>query len=223
MVTLLVPAAGFGERMGFPPAKELLIRPGTNKPFIDWPLELAIERNWRVVIISRQDKLSLNQYIENYINNYILAHEGVSPIQLLKISSSTDWYDSVMQSESYWSNYNIVFLPDVYINPITILDYLSGGLVDNELVVARHSVIDPQNWGHIYDFNKKIYFIEKPKVELVPSSVAWGLFGFQKKSGMAVLTALWKSQIEQKIQVLEKTCTFFSLEAFYDLTRSNFV
>jgi hypothetical protein len=247
MVTLLIPAAGFGQRIGSPPAKELLIRPNTNKAFIDWPLDLALEKNWRAVVISREDKTQLNDYIDNYISNHktkicnqtreaetaiktsiatitettIATAVETSHVELVKIVTSKDWYDTLLQSKAYWSERNIVFLPDVDFGPVEILTQLSLALKNSEIAVATHFVNDPENWGHIYASNNNIEVSEKPKNYPLPAKQAWGIFGFQKNAGTAILKAQWQSQLEQKPQRLNKTCAFFPLDFFCDLTRTS--
>jgi choline kinase len=221
MTTILIPAAGFGQRVGSPPAKELLIRPLTDRAFIDWPLELALKRNWRALVISRHDKISLNKYIEDYCIRLLSNSSDVNSlsIELLKISASTDWYDTLLQSKEYWSERNIIFLPDVQFAPSGILDQLDSALQENDLAVAVHSVEDSENWGHIYDINDRLWAAEKPKQKLPLKGFAWGLFGFQKNAGTEVLTAQWQSQVENKPQEIKKKCAFFNLESFSDLTR----
>jgi hypothetical protein len=219
---LLVPAAGYGLRAGAPPAKELLNRPNTEKKFIDLPLEIAKKYAWPILVISRKNKTELNQYL---VSKQTRDQMG-ELLQTHLIESSQDWFDSLLQSEPFWLEHNIVFLPDVHFTPENILLKMQKALFNAPIVAAAHQVPDPNNWGHIYsslndgiDSDRQTVFFEKPSIFLPPIDRAWGLMGFHKNWGAKILNAQAKSQKQQVEQTLNLNCQFLKLESFEDLTR----
>lgn len=215
--TLLVPAAGFGLRMGAPPAKELMPRPGQSKPLIDWPIQLAKARDWECLIISRRDKTELNQYIEG-------IHK-ISPenTRLYLIESSSDWFDSCLQSQDLWKDKVILVLPDTQFSPENALDEINNQLDVYDLVVAHHEVVDIENWGHIWTEGQKLFVQEKPQVPigevLRTGKWAWGVLGFRKPWGSPLLRAQEMSQKLKQPQKLDGNMASIRLEYFTDLTR----
>lgn len=216
--TLLVPAAGYGLRMGSPPAKELLNRPNSTKKFIDWPIEIALQNHWPITVISRKNKTALNDYLEQLKTQ----KQNLNLLNLVTIDASIDWFDTLLQTKEYWGERNIIFLPDVDFGPQSILTELNESLEIFEVAAAIHHVTDPQNWGHIFENchnSECIDFFEKPKQPFKLQNRAWGLFGFRKKFGVSILKAQSESQKLQQAVSLKLKCRFIDLQYFSDLTR----
>lgn len=142
-VKILIPAAGFGTRVGSPPAKELFLRADTSKPMIEWTLEQAMQNNIYATVITRKDKLPLIDYLTShpdYLKNF----------NLFLFDHSKDWQDSLLKAKSEWAELNLVLLPDTTWEPTFILKDLVQNFVQNKnlnSVAALHQVHDTQNWG----------------------------------------------------------------------------
>ena len=63
MTHVIIPAAGFGKRVGGAVSKELLYYKDDSFPLIQWCLSLCKKYELKPVVISRRDKLDLNQYL----------------------------------------------------------------------------------------------------------------------------------------------------------------
>jgi UTP-glucose-1-phosphate uridylyltransferase len=209
---VLIPAAGFGVRAGEPPAKELLpLRENSeNKILIEEPLRWCQQRNWPCLVIIRKNKTVLIDYLQNY-------HPKV---QIQLIESSKDWQDTLLQSQNHWASHNLVLLPDVEFNPLTILDQMISEWSDQDVIAATHNVTDVNNWGFILKkSNEEFSVFEKPPA-LLKHPHAWGIFGFKKDIGQTLLEAQMKSHVTHQEIPLKGKISTFSLESFKDLTRS---
>lgn len=93
--TVLIPAAGFGKRVGSPSAKELL-PDEDGQPIIAWALRQVAKRGWHAHVITRPAKQPLLEYLEKQKNN------GLS-LSIQLIEGSSEWPDSLLQSRQHWS------------------------------------------------------------------------------------------------------------------------
>lgn len=210
IATILVPAAGYGVRVGSPPAKELLLRPTLNRPLIDLPLLLAEDRGWPSVVIIRKDKQLLIDYLQREFPNTVLS----------LIDPTPDWPSTMLMSAPQWTEKNILFLPDVDFAPTTSLDEICDKLNNHDIVVANHRVQDPHNWGHLWwSSEEKIGLIEKPVQPLPQGAKAWGLLGFKREFGTNLFQSQLLSQQTQTPQVIRGKLGEIPLHHFQDLTR----
>jgi hypothetical protein len=206
---LLVPAAGFGKRVGSPTAKELLILKNEVKPLIEWSLELSKKYQLPAVIISREDKVDLNNYLASISRKYML--------EICLITSSQEWPDTILQAEAHWAEKNIVMLPDTRFGPEVILEKMNTILTKDRFVFATFEAEILNTWGVIRNDKNKSFIAEKPNVYKTTDQ-AWGLFGFQKDSGKKLLTAMLQSKGDF-IPFSDQPTTCFPLNAFYDVGR----
>ncbi|MES3038059.1 MAG: hypothetical protein V4736_09155 [Bdellovibrionota bacterium] len=207
-VTYLIPAAGFGSRVGSPLSKEMLLDSETGEPLIEKHLRAAQENGAKALVITRLEKLNLIEFIRTKYKD----------TELVFVEKTPEWTDSLIGTQNLWSNRNIVILPDTVFRPTTILKEIGDLLTNTQVVYATHKVDDPKNWG-IIDFTPE----NKPSIWEKPmNSVhtdAWGVMGFQKSCGVQLLTAHRNSQVNKVPQILDFKCAQIRLEEFRDLTR----
>lgn len=207
---LLIPAAGFGKRLGSPKAKELLELKTESLPLIEWSLSLAKTFGMPAVVISREDKVELNAYLHSKMKDY--------PIEICLISDSKEWPDTLLQSESKWAATNIVILPDTRFQPVEIINDLHRILQIEPYAFATFQPDDFSAWGVIRTSKEGSYISEKPKVWDTNDKV-WGLFGFQKSYGQKILNAMLSSQGEF-VTFSKGRSQLLPLKTFNDLGRS---
>lgn len=207
---VIIPAAGFGRRVGSPPAKEMLIRPGLQEPYIDLPIQIAIKYKFSPLVITRRDKHVLVDYIKS----------KYPQIEILLIEGSSDWPDTILQSESLWADKNLVLLPDTEFAPVDIVPELARDLDEVDIVAAHHQVQDKENWGFLWSNREgQVAGCEKPTSVEAPPQCAWGLFGFRKNFGRELLS--WQQWSQTNRRSFAMTARFRSrpLSFFADLTR----
>ncbi len=177
---VLIPAAGFGRRMGSPLAKEILpLR--AKRPLIEAPLEWCADRHWPALVITRQEKTNLIEYL-SWRNKTLVGERHFSPrvddlrtntssVDTLIVGATQDWPDTLLASRDHWHEWNLVLLPDVDFAPLEILDQIAEQMgrlspLPNQLIVASHDIGLDENarrgWGFLLPTSKGVMIAEKP-------------------------------------------------------------
>lgn len=203
---LIIPAAGYGRRVGSPEAKELLPSIVDGVPLIDFSLTLAKEFNFHAHVITRTEKKSLIEFLEE------------KNIESQIVSPTAEWPATILASQSYWHEKNIVVLPDTRFNPKKILEVIDLELETNDVVFACFKAEDYSTWGTIRSISVGSFEVwEKPSEN--NRRQAWGIFGFRKTVGERLLNVFLKSTLEKKPIQLDLKYKVLDLETFVDLTR----
>lgn len=173
--TAIIPCAGFGTRMKMESheAKELLPDENGNVT-IEWSLNICKEHNIEPIIITRPEKEEFNEYLDDKNIKYVFDEGKSIGVSLLK-------------SKKYWSEYNIMILPDTRFEyPNNFFENMFKCMkIGNDCTFALFEVEDHSNWGIICDNT----FYEKPKrlFSKQDNAYAWGTFGFKKSYGETLL------------------------------------
>ena len=207
---VLIPAAGYGVRVGSPPAKECLPHPHQpHKSFI----EVAYDRiqSWGAdpLLIVREDKAAL---IDKWRS---LAPEG----SYLLVPPTPDWVQTLLLSSPYWRASNLLLLPDVEWAPTAAPTQILKALDQSfyQMAFLLHTVSHPKPWGIVT--SSQLAF-EKPSFDIGQSFKAWGLVGFC--SSPEVIQFWREYQESAKTNVGARIPEPFwqgELESFEDLTR----
>ncbi len=208
---VIIPAAGFGTRMQplrSDQAKELLLHPTLKKPMIEVAIENALRFNFEPIVVTRNSKTELIVWMKNHYPNILVQ----------QIESSTEWADTVLQSQFHWADKNILLLPDTDFEPVEALREIDLKLNLNELVFAVFENKDFSKWGVVQEQNQISYICEKPS-SCNDTAKVWGMIGFQKKSGMFLFQSILKSHLEKKWQPLLSLNAMVKLTHFNDFTR----
>ncbi len=209
-IKLIIPAAGYGRRVGSPPAKEVLFREGTTEPMIDAPIRWGQERGMSVLVITRKDKQVL-------VDHLTQNHKSVN---LFLIENSDDWQSTILQAQREWAPKNIIVLPDTLFSPLTVLDQMPTLLDEFDVVTARHRVEEASQWGHVWSSKESSFLVaEKPANWVDPGPSAWGLLGFRDTIGESLLESQWQSQKCKRAYEVQGRLGVVDLATFRDLTR----
>lgn len=205
---VIIPAAGFGKRVGLSKSKELLYYKSEKFKIIEWSLRLCKKYEMLPVVISRKDKQDLNTFLSSY----------GSELKLCLVEASEEWTHSVCLSVDYWADKNILLLPDSRFAPVHILKKIDQSLRKFDLSFATFKVQDPAQWGIVLPRDLEI--AEKPS-KITKQFLAWGLIGFKKQAGLSLFEDL---RISSKDRIFKKIKTqnvdFIPLESYQDITRS---
>jgi dTDP-glucose pyrophosphorylase len=209
MGTVLIPAAGFGKRVGSPPAKELLFHENEGAPMIQWGLDLVKKSQMKAVVITRSQKTTLLDYLEKARNAY--------PIDICLIDSSEEWPHTILQSQAYWGEKNFVLLPDTRFAPLNILTQMSEALDSADVCFATFHVEDKKTWGVIQPTKDGWSVAEKPGA-WETNAQAWGLFSF-RTFGKNLLEQMISSGRDHQFKPIYGKVQTLSLSHFVDVTR----
>lgn len=202
---ILIPAAGYGTRVGRPAAKELLVG-SDGRAMILGPLEISQTLKWPALVITREDKRELIEFIESL---------GRVDVQIQRIQATQDWPETILRSQDHWRKRNFVLLPDTEWEPLSILNQMFKAKED--VVIATHEVEDLGTWGVMKKVANGLAICEKPK-DLGPGR-AWGVFGFTRDAGASLLEAQSLSTVDHEWRLLNLSAQEFLLRQFRDLTR----
>lgn len=206
---VLLPAAGFGTRVGSPNAKEIMQGPD-GRPLIEKALKQALARHWPVHLITRKEKTSLIQYLNEFkISTGLELH-----IQL--IEPSREWPESILKSKSFWRSRNLLCLPDTDFSPNDIWDRLVAS--ESPISAAVFQPKDFSTWGVLRKTQKGTEICEKPR-ELKTEMQAWGLLSFTPDAGETLLQAQLESTFHHQWIEIPYQSEFLNLDSFEDLTR----
>lgn len=214
---MIIPAAGFGRRVGSPESKELL-SDEQGRPLIQWGLDQAFLRTWPVHVIVRSEKKSLIQYLEKQKTN-LGAHSELLTWQ--EIEASEEWPDTLLQSQKSWHEKNLVWLPDTRFAPVAALDSLASALIDHLHAYGVFRVHESKTWGILSD---DIYLSEKCELQISHELdfCAWGVLAFRKSIGEKLLNLHLQSTLEQRTVSFDWGAPAkIQLDWFQDLTRGN--
>lgn len=204
MVRAIIPCAGFGTRMNMKPeeSKELLIDPVTNKPVIQWTLDLCKECDLAPFIITRKEKVDLIKFcVDNNIEHLIINPEG-------------EWANTICMAKEYYAEDNILLLPDTRFAPAE--ETISRIKIDLALgatySIGLHFVTDSSKWCVI---NRPYGLVEKPISTGFPEW-AMGVIGFKGNCGRYLFNVL---KTKGRIKELYNT-SFQYMDWFKDITRT---
>ena len=204
---IIIPAAGFGTRMGHVSSKEILPL-YKNEPIINFAVGVALKFKMRAHVITRPEKVELIHYLKQF--NHV-------DIQL--IEPSKEWPDTILQSREFWAPKNILLLPDTYWGPETIIDTIFDSLIHYQIAVGFFSPSDLKTWG-IFNKDAKNYTLcEKPNFTLNPNCFAWGLLGFRREVGEELFKKILESTFDHEWKQTNFTFDAHPIEYFMDPTR----
>lgn len=203
MIKAIIPAAGFGTRMGMKPNESKELLPHNGRPLIEHTLELCSIFKLTPHVITRVEKQDLIEYCKA---------RSIECQILDKVEG--EWPDTVLKSQPYWDWDNILLLPDTVFGPISAIETMKMNLsLGCRYVLALHNVADISMWGSVQDY----YLIEKSSV--VGPGKAWGILGFNSVYGEELFTAMSKRNEPFRL----RDCAFVQLANFADLTREKIV
>lgn len=210
-IKIIIPAAGFGTRVGSPEAKEVMVSSKTGEALIDFILKEASVRQWEVHVITRKEKTSLIEHLKNFPNVFI---QFVEPTK--------EWPHTILQSEKFWNEKNILVLPDTYFSPVHILDDMAETLCCYQIVTATIERENYSTWGVVNTKLKTYEVIEKPQHSFPRehSYRAWGILGFQKDIGVELFVAHLESTFHHQPINIATRAKHLPIDHFEDLTRT---
>ncbi len=211
--TIIVPCAGFGTRVGSPPAKELLLNPSTQRPLIDHSLVVAQDHQWNKVLITRPEKKALM----DYVTGFEIAHD--TKTQWVLVQKTLEWPDSVLKSSEFWSEQNILILPDTSWTPAGLEKKIVQQLDSFDVSYGVFDTLGKHTWGTVSIQGDTLHLHEKPP-KAGADFKAWGLIAFKKNIGKTLFTSILESTLDHQVKSLQIRACSTMMNSFVDHTRS---
>lgn len=205
---VIIPAAGWGTRVGTPPAKELLAHP-------KYPQHSFLEQALAICKSMDADPLVVSRVSKSVLNNWLKLNLPSS--SFLIIEHSTEWTDTLLQTAHLWRRKNILMLPDTHWQPLAAINSLILALDQNHLALLLHQVTDPQHWGMVSTH----HILEKPQQPIAPYMGAWGLVGFTNQPQVLEFWQNYHHSRQRQVPIALPAQTWMGyLDSFEDLTRT---
>ncbi|MDQ1352663.1 MAG: hypothetical protein QG657_2969, partial [Acidobacteriota bacterium] len=208
-LTVILPCAGEGNRLGLSTPKELFeIVPG--KRLIDFSLEHIRAQGAGkvqpvVVVVIRPWKKQVVEYVASRL-------PGIRVETVLFNDDYSEWPGSVYSAAAVFSQYNLVVLPDSYLclagdAPGTLMEMVLTALKNHKVVFGSVPCTDfgtLMNLGAMrVEQGMVTAFQDKPQYNLEQYDSFWGCYAFRKEYGKALYDFLIKSVHHQPVS-LEK-------------------
>ena len=211
-MTVILPCAGQGNRLGLTTPKELFeIVPG--KRLIDFSLEHIRTRGAGkvhpvVVVVIRPWKKEVAEYVAAKL-------PGITVETVLFNDDYSEWPGSVYSAAAFFSQYNLALLPDSYLclagdAPGTLLEMVLAALKNHTVVFGSVSCKD-RDRGMLMNLGAMrveqgvvTAFQDKPRQDLEIFTSFWGCYGFRQEYGKALYEFLIKSVHHQPVSLEEQ-------------------
>lgn len=235
-LSLILPCAGEGKRLGLSLPKELYeIIPRTK--IIDFSLShifYAIKQNpqlkkyLKIIVVIKKGKEDVFEHVKNELKN-------IQTNCVYFNNHYHEWPGSVYSANKKLSEWNLVLLPDSVISlskksPFQNLQ--AKNLIEQCIEhIQKHSVVlgimkcqDLKKLTHLgacYVKNNTIQkFQDKPNENLTQYNSFWGCYGFQKNVAKELYQFLWESVQHKKNDYVKKSfypMVSFTMNNYYDL------
>ncbi len=208
-LTVILPCAGEGNRLGLTTPKEFFeIVPG--KRLIDFSLEHILAQDpgmvESVVVVIRPWKKEVAEYVAGKL-------PGTRVETVLFNDDYSEWPGSVYSAAAFFSQYNLVLLPDSYLclcgsAPGTLLEMVLAALKNHQVVFGSVSCMDHsklKNLGAMrVEHGMVTAFQDKPRHDLEQYNSFWGCYGFRQNYGKALYDFLIRSVRHQPASLEEQ-------------------
>lgn len=208
-LTVILPCAGEGNRLGLDTPKELFeIVPGSR--LIDFSLNhisvVPESIGLKVAVVIRPWKEDVAEYVSRKL-------PGVTVETVLFNDDYSEWPGSVYSASGVFSDYNLVLLPDsclrlregvscgaaVCFNEEgkTLVELVSGALGDFKVVFGGVGCTDPGVLRHLgalrVEGGRVTAFQDKPVRDIGRFNGFWGCYGFRQEYGKSLYDFLIQS------------------------------
>ncbi|MGE5343272.1 MAG: hypothetical protein ACM3SY_17525 [Candidatus Omnitrophota bacterium] len=226
-ITVILPCAGEGRRLGLNSPKELFeIFPDTRlidfslRHIRDYADHIQTPNHLSVAVVIRPWKTDVTEYVISQL-------PGISVKPVMFDDRYTEWPGSVFSAHPLFSTYNIVLLPDSFLEVTgdeILLTSMITALKHHRVVFGCQDCTDEdklRSLGAMRVENGQVtVFQDKPRHSLDQFNGFWGCYGFQKEYGQILYNFLIDS-VHHQPQELTRQPFFppaaIPISCYYDL------
>ncbi|HLP62663.1 MAG TPA: hypothetical protein VK186_27735, partial [Candidatus Deferrimicrobium sp.] len=225
-MTVILPCAGEGNRLGLKTPKELFeILPG--KRLIDFSLEhiLAWDREREKGILRLQIAVVIRSWKKEVAEYVAVKLPGIRVETVLFDDNYTEWPGSVYSAAAFFSPYNLVLLPDSYlclrdcgsyspdicfnVDGKTLVELTRDALDKYKVIFGAVPCTDPNMLKHLgamkVEQGKVTAFQDKPLQNSAHFNSFWGCYGFRIEYGKELYDFLIRSVHHQPVSLEEQS------------------
>ncbi len=217
-LTVILPAAGEGKRLGLPFPKELYeVLPG--RALIDFSLDhiqtffnsgMGQKIELKVAVVICDGKEAIVDHVRTALPNI--------PVKTCYFDTKYDeWPGSVLSAGDQFSSRNIVLLPDSYLevskvspwlypDGATLISRTMESLETRQVVFGVHPTTDPEVLTRLgavrYNESMEItHFQDKPHRELERYNGIWSFYGFRQSAAQPLYEFLIRSVNHESVSI----------------------
>jgi hypothetical protein len=207
-ITIILPCAGEGSRLGLKTPKELYeIFPGVR--LIDFSLKhiraFSCKEKLRIAVVVRPWKTEVVDYVSAQLPGIVVEAVWFD-------DNYMEWPGSVYSAKKLFSRYNLALLPDSYLGLVsgkkTLVESMIDSLSFHKVVFGGVDCTDPdilENLGAMRVENGLVSsFQDKPLDSLEQFNCFWGCYGFRKECGKTLYDFLIHSIQRQPLPLTEQ-------------------
>jgi hypothetical protein len=217
-MTIILPCAGEGSRLGLKTPKELLeIKPGIR--LIDFSLKHILafphKEQLKVAVVVRPWKMEVIEYVSAQL-------KGITVETVMFDDKYMEWPGSVYSANKIFSRYNLVLLPDSYLglsprlkdfpvfyeNGKTLVETMSEALSIHKVVFGSIECRDRDTLANLGAMRVEnglvLEFQDKPSDSFERFDSYWGCYGFRAEYGKELYDFLIHSVHRQSLSLKEQ-------------------
>lgn len=220
MITVILPAAGKGTRLGLPYSKELY-KITEDRCLIDYTFDLFknVTIDVQFVVVINENKTDIVKYLGKY-NDYF-------PISFIyQDSNQPEYTGAIMSARNHFTNYNVVLLPDSILKFKNTFHWkdLSFYLKENQMAFfyvpeTRQDMLRTKGALYVIDDIVTKYCDKPIHQDLAHFNAYWGGFAFTESASVMGLCWMKHSTMKHEIIELEpvKGAAAIEIESYRDL------
>lgn len=201
-LTVIMPAAGKGSRLGLPYPKEIM-NVHENQALIDYSFDFFKDygrRDVEFVIVISEEKTDIVKYVSKYKNRFNISFVFQNP-------NEKEYTGAIKSAKHIFGEHNVVLLPDTIMKLKPGLD-LYQELQNSLLETGFTFFYKPENDKSMLKTKGSLYVTEdhivqlyedKPEDDLERFNAFWCSFGFRKRNFDSAMNFMEKSTLRQRV------------------------
>ncbi len=183
MITVILPCAGEGKRLGLPFPKELAPL-GPGRVVIDSCLDLIAEIRVPFRIVLRED--GKREATARHIRDRLPK----APLAMVRDTGEADLPDAIVKMAPWLGLTNVLMLPDVIYDAEPGLVTRLASMTGPKMFAVAAAAMAPDRLGSLGALavsGDRITAYEDKPADPSPYNAAWGMLGFSNVSGMRII------------------------------------
>lgn len=201
-LTVIIPAAGLGSRLGLPYSKEIM-RIYETQSLIDFSFDFFKDygrRDVEFVVVINENKTDIVKYLSKYKNRFNISFTFQNPNEL-------EYTGAIKSARHLFGERNVVLLPDTILTfkqDVDLFQEVNKCLTETGFTFFYKRENNPEmlmTKGSLYVNDKSIIEIyeDKPETKIEKFNSFWCSFAFRKRAFDQSIAFMEKSTLKQRV------------------------